>query len=260
MIKRDILEQIKGFLDRNEYIAVVGPRQAGKTVLFKLLTEYLISGQGINRKNIVNITFEDRKLLKQFTFDPAGFISSFMLGDNSRTYFLIDEFQYAKDGGQKLKLVYDTVQNVKIFITGSSSLDIRAQIGKYMVGRILTFYLYPFSFGEYLRAKDIRMEKIYSKKSGDIRGFIFDGKATGFAGGNDAYFDDMIKHFNDYAVWGGYPAVTLAGPGQRKNTGRHPNKLYLKRHKRLPGNGYRGRNFVACRAPGSPVERYHQLQ
>jgi len=26
-------------------------------------------------------------------------------------YLMIDEFQYAEDGGQKLKLVYDTVKN-----------------------------------------------------------------------------------------------------------------------------------------------------
>ena len=39
---------------------------------------------------------------------------------------MIDEFQYAEEGGQKLKLIYDTVKGLKIIITGSSSLNIKA--------------------------------------------------------------------------------------------------------------------------------------
>ena len=95
------------------------------------------------------ITFEDRKLLMQFERDPIGFVNSYIQKNAKRNYLMIDEFQYAENGGQRLKFIYDTIKNVKIFITGSSSLDIKTKVGKFMVGKILNFRLYPFNFREY---------------------------------------------------------------------------------------------------------------
>ena len=86
-------------------------------------------------------------------------------GAREKFYLMIDEFQYAQEGGQKLKLIYDTLKGIKIIVTGSSSLDIKAKVGKFMVGRILNFYLYPFNFREYLKALDERLERIYSENN-----------------------------------------------------------------------------------------------
>jgi len=140
--RRDLLDRIKPFLKRREFIAIIGPRQAGKTTILGILKDCLSKESGVPGNLIKTVTFENRHLLAQFDSDPVLFAQSYFPAKSNRTaYLMIDEFQYADEGGQKLKLIYDTVENLKIIVTGSSSLDIKSQVGKYLVGRILTFTL-----------------------------------------------------------------------------------------------------------------------
>jgi len=204
------MENILPFLSRKEFIAIAGPRQAGKTTFLEILKTYLINKLKIQGDLIQTITFENRILLSQFEMAPVSFIHSFIPSDMSTmAYLMIDEFQYAAEGGQKLKLIYDTLKGVKIFITGSSSLDIKAQVGKYMVGRMFNFYLYPFNFGEYLRGIDTRLERIYSQKNQEIMEWLFEGKELKVKNGSDIFSTEMIKHYEHYCMWGGYPSVVL---------------------------------------------------
>ena len=210
LYSRDLIKEVAPFIKRKEFIAVIGPRQSGKTTLFELLREYLLKQLQVKKDAVRLVTFEDRQLLAQFEADPAAFVRSFLPEHGRRVFYLmIDEFQYAQNGGQKLKLIYDTIENLKIIITGSSSLDIKAQVGRYMVGRILTFYLFPFNFGEYLEAADKRMEKIYRENNADLVLPLLKGKRPGFKEGADAFSGEFVRQFEEFAVWGGYPAVVL---------------------------------------------------
>ncbi len=213
LIKRDLIDQIKPFLDKKEYLAIVGPRQSGKTALLDLIKEYLIAEKAVSPENIKIVTFENRTLLNQFDSDPVAFINSYKnLGAaNNVFYLMLDEFQYSIEGGQKLKLIFDTAKDIKIIITGSSSLDIKAQVGKYMVGRILTFSLYPFNFGEFLIVKNERLEKIYKDKNKALADWILTGEqGEYFKDAEDAFASEFLKLFEEYAVWGGYPRVVLS--------------------------------------------------
>lgn len=211
IVKRDLMEKIMPFLARKEFIAIVGPRQAGKTTFLKMLEGCLCKELKVNRDLIQTVTFEDRMLLSQFEGDPVSFISSYApAGGSGQFYLMIDEFQYAVDGGRKLKLIYDTVKDVKILITGSSSLDIKAHVGKYMVGRILGFDLQPFSFREYLRAQGKRLERIYAQNNEQLMHGLFKRKRFKIKRGIDIFNSEMIKHYEKFCVWGGYPAVVLA--------------------------------------------------
>lgn len=211
IIERELMFKIKPFLERKEFISIIGPRQAGKTTFLDLVKDYLIKNLNITKEYIFYITFEDRKLLNQFESDAKIFINSYLsLVPKDETLFLmIDEFQYAKDGGQKLKLIYDTMPNVKIFITGSSSLDIKANVGKFMVGRILNFNLYLFNFREYLSAKDERLEKIYIETNEKIKKMIFEEQIFEPKNGEDIFYGEFKNLFEDFAVWGGYPQIVL---------------------------------------------------
>ena len=202
IVLRDLLETIKPFLPRREYIAITGPRQAGKTTLLKMLKTHLCNEMNISEDCIRIITFEDRILLSQFEIDPISFIQSYIPSELSGLfYFMIDEFQYAVDGGQKLKLIYDTHPNIKIFITGSSSLEIKAHVGKYMVGRILSFDLYPFNFREYLKAHDKRLERIYNKNNKLVTNWFSGGKECEIESGIDPFHQEIIKHYEQYCIW-----------------------------------------------------------
>jgi len=122
----------------------------------------------------------------------------------------IDEFQYSKDGGQKLKYLYDTTKT-KFIISGSSSLDLTFQTGKYMVGRLLEFSLMPFSFREFLSARDREIFNILPDKTG-WNLFEFEIKNSFGQEINDR----LIKLFEEYIIFGGYPAVVLSESNQEK--------------------------------------------
>jgi predicted AAA+ superfamily ATPase len=211
IIQRDLINSLERFLKRQEYIAIIGPRQAGKTTFLEIIETSLIKKLKVSKTHIKKVTFEDRRLLAQFDAEPVLFVRSYLPEKIKGTFYLmIDEFQYSQAGGQKLKLIYDTVKGLKIIITGSSSLDIKAQVGRYLVGRILTFHIHPFNFGEFLRAKDARLEKVYQERNNPFIKWLFEGREFKFKRGKDVFNEEMISHFEEYAVWGGYPAVVLS--------------------------------------------------
>ncbi|MBL7132090.1 MAG: ATP-binding protein [Candidatus Omnitrophica bacterium] len=211
-VQRDLIEKIKPFLKRKEFISIVGPRQSGKTTFLQILNDCLVKDFNINKDRIQIVTFEDRKLLMQFEKDAVSFVRSYARrGSKRKFYLMIDEFQYAKGGGQKLKLIYDTVKNIRIFITGSSSLDIKARVGKFMVGRILNFNLYPFNFREYLRTVDDRLERIYYQHNQEILQWLFAGRqCKKIKKGEDIFYEELSCEYEKFCIWGGYPAVVLA--------------------------------------------------
>ena len=207
--ERELLEEIKKWVSRREVIAIKGPRQAGKTTLLEMLANWLVKERGVKEDDITFLTFEDLEDLDKFVKDPKAFIKSFIKG-NKRHYFFIDEFHYARDGGKKLKFLYDTLENVKFILTGSSSLEI-AEFSKQMVGRVFSFQLLPFSFGEFLNVKDKRLSEIYKEKNFLVKDFILNGKGFGIKRvKREIFADDLLKFFEEYAVFGGYPEVVKA--------------------------------------------------
>jgi predicted AAA+ superfamily ATPase len=114
-LPRLLFDEIIKWLKRKEIIAIKGPRQSGKTTLLLMIQDYLIEKEKVNPKNVIFLTFEDREILEKFSKAPKDFVSSFIRGQkNERFYFLIDEFHYLEEGGQKLKLLYDIFPNIKL--------------------------------------------------------------------------------------------------------------------------------------------------
>ncbi len=237
IVSRDLLTQIKPFLKRKEFLAVIGPRQAGKTTFLEILKQHWLQAAPAARPEVQTITFEDRRLLAQFEKDPVALVRSYLRGTPERRpfYLLIDEFQYAAAGGQKLKLIYDTVPKVKIVITGSSSLEIKAAVGKYMVGRILTFFLPPFNFGEFLAATQKRLAGVYHEQHPRLLDWLNMKKPGKFQERQDIFHADLIPAYERFCLWGGYPAVVLSAndPERRKVLGDIYNNYLLKDIKSL---------------------------
>ena len=109
-IKRDLEQTVRENLDMPEMIAILGPRQSGKTTLMRQIFGTL--------EGALFISFEDRKILELFVEDEKTFAELYV--KNNR-YLFIDEFQYAKEGGKKLKYIYDHYPGTKILISGSSA-------------------------------------------------------------------------------------------------------------------------------------------
>ena len=204
--QRSLLSELTQWIDRKEIYAIKGPRQSGKTTLLKMLQHYLVEEKGIDPDNIIFLTLEDRENLEKFSRNPREFVRSLTVHkQNERFYFLIDEFQYLPDGGQKLKLLYDIFENIKFIITGSSSLELTGETGKFLVGRMFSFYLYQLSFAEFIRVKSRQLDNVYEEKSKLVRDFITTG--NNFQIQEDIFGDNFQEYFEEYVLFGGYPEV-----------------------------------------------------
>ncbi|MCG2790220.1 MAG: ATP-binding protein [Actinomycetia bacterium] len=214
-IHRKLSDELIKWLGRREILAIRGPRQSGKTTLLEYLSSYIKESKNTLPENVVYISFEDRKEVDNFSKDPKSFTDAYINGDfQKRYYFLFDEFQYIKNGGQKLKLLYDTYKNVKFIITGSSSLELTGSTAKYLVGRIFLLNLYQFDFEEYLYTKPKNILNHYRKNSSLVLDFIFNGKkAEEFS---SIFTEDFIKFYEEYCIFGGYPEVVKTGSTQTK--------------------------------------------
>jgi predicted AAA+ superfamily ATPase len=212
-LERDLFEEIKKWVRRREIIAIKGPRQSGKTTLLEMLKEWLLE-EGVGEEDITFLTFEDREVLEGFALDPKGLVKRFASG-GQRHYILIDEAHYCPDIGQKLKLLYDTLRDVKFIITGSSSLEMTSQTAAFLVGRLFSFELFPFNFHEFLNARDRGLARVYAEKNKEVRAFIHHG--TDFRiNGRDIFIRELLEHLGDYLVFGGYPEVVKAEDEEEK--------------------------------------------
>jgi len=201
-IKRQLEAQIEPFLAKKEVISIIGPRQAGKTTFIQNLAKRF-EREG---KKVKFITFEKKADLDLFNNNVEDFKK---IAEQYEIVF-IDEFQYSRDGGRKLKYLYDTTRT-KFIISGSSSLELTFQTGKYMVGRLIEFSLTPFSFREFLSAKDREMFIILENISGaDI--FNFNLKN---ALGREIN-SRLAARLEEYLIFGGYPAAVLSAGAEEK--------------------------------------------
>lgn len=189
-IKRTLEKKISACLHMPEIIAVVGPRQSGKTTLLQHILK------GLNDKKVASIDFEDRDELALFINDIKGFCDLYV---KDRKFLFIDEFQYAETGGRNLKYIYDRYP-IKIFITGSSSTELSIQSIQYLVGRIFVFTLFPLSFDEFL-----------GFMQPDLVQFLRRTECPG---------REIIRRINSFykkfVIFGGYPRVALADSNEER--------------------------------------------
>ena len=214
LIDRDLLLEIAKWTDRPEILAIKGPRQSGKTTLLEMLKRYLLEHAVVTESQITTVTFEDRELRDRFLIDPRQFVRRYIV-QGHRHVMMIDEAQYCPDLGQRLELVYDTFRDVKLIVTGSSSLELTSETARYLVGRMLSFELLPLSFGEFLQAKDQALSSIYKEWHERAVHFIFSGESFELPG-VDTSLPELLRYLDEYLVFGGYPEVVKAEKDEEK--------------------------------------------
>ena len=226
-IRRKLQSEIEKWINRPEILTIRGPRQSGKTTLLEHLKLFLTNENKIVPENIIYLSFEDKSKLANFSKDPAAYIESFLKRDSKvinndlkreKYYFLLDEFQYVKDGGSKLKLLYDNYKNIKFLITGSSSLELTGKTIKYLVGRVFLFDLYQFDFEEYLNTREYNILDYYREKSKLIHDFLYAGREVEDKNYGVIFESELEKYFEEFCIYGGYPEVAISDNAEEKRT------------------------------------------
>lgn len=125
---------------RSKIIIIYGARQVGKTTLVKTI---LKKKENINKK-ILEIN-GDRLNSHEISSRNLEKLKSLISGYE---ILFIDEAQRIPEIGINLKILYDNFPNLKIIVTGSSTLDLSSSITETLTGRKKQYNLYPISFLE----------------------------------------------------------------------------------------------------------------
>jgi predicted AAA+ superfamily ATPase len=171
-------------------------------MLFLLISRLL--SDGIFSEQIFYLNLDTIIPNAQFE-NPSIFIEQLTAKrkNDERFYLILDEIQRLKIPGKFLKGIYDLDKNIKIFVSGSSSLEIRSKVKEFLTGRKRETKLYPLSFTEMIAYEknipDTLQKKMVNDETIDqwrenelIFGAYLSGKMT------------------QAAIYGGYPAVYIA--------------------------------------------------
>jgi len=135
MIPRLLKNSINKSLFQGKTIVLYGARQVGKTTLVQdILKDFGNEGRYLNCE-ILSI--------EQNLKDPEPEKLKAFLGDYK--LIVLDEAQNIPNTGKILKVITDSIKDIQVIATGSSSFDLANKAAEPMTGRIIQYILYPLS-------------------------------------------------------------------------------------------------------------------
>ncbi|MFA6306929.1 MAG: ATP-binding protein [Patescibacteria group bacterium] len=135
---------IKKYLATEQVVVISGIRRCGKSTLLKQFADHL--------NNFYYINFDDERLIN-FTVDNFNDLLAVWQKNFKSTNILIDEIQNIKSWERFIRRIHD--EGYKIFITGSNSKLLSSELSTHLTGRYKKLELYPFSFVEFIKFKNI---------------------------------------------------------------------------------------------------------
>lgn len=185
-VARDGLAHARGALDTDLIKVVTGPRRAGKsTFAMQMLAD----------RDFAYVNFDDERLSNLTDFDALLSGIAQVYG-NVRTLFL-DEIQNVS--GWELFVNRLHRQGWNLVLSGSNAHLLSRELATHLTGRYQEFRLYPFSFSEYLRAREFSTDDIFALKSRQ---------------------GELLHHLRIYMQNGGFPETVVGGvdPGNYLST------------------------------------------
>ncbi len=168
-------------------VALLGARQVGKTTIMKNIPlegkTVFLNGQDPD----VQVLFTHLHIIVDYL--------KIHLNRELSGYVLIDEFQFIPQISTMLKLLTDQHESLKIFCSGSSSLNIFSTLEESLAGRIRIIDVFPLNFAEFIQFYDDQLFQIYQEYPVDTQ---------------DEIISPEIKlKFKEYLIYGGFPRVAL---------------------------------------------------
>lgn len=164
-----------------EVLVISGVRRCGKSVLLQQIRskrkdqDYYLN---FDDERLINFTVDDFQLLTEVFAEEFG----------TQSDYYLDEIQNVKGWERFVSRLYGS--GAKVFITGSNANLLSRELGTFLTGRHVTHTLYPFSYGEYLKAKGIEVSR-------DML-FTTQGRSQ------------LLKQFREYLTVGGFPQYVFS--------------------------------------------------
>lgn len=155
----------------NKIKVAIGMRRSGKTYFLYQQILKMIQ-EGVNKNTILYINFEDDRLLPLNEQKLAKLVDAFYAlfpeNHDKKCYLFFDEIQNVENWPLVTRRLHDS-KNAEIFLTGSSAKLLSKEIATSLRGRSLSVEIWPYSFREFLTAKQVVFDQnLYDKKTQDI--------------------------------------------------------------------------------------------
>ncbi|RZB35345.1 MAG: uncharacterized protein SRB1_01113 [Desulfobacteraceae bacterium Eth-SRB1] len=188
--RKDYVEELYPQKKLKEVSIVAGVRRAGKSTILLQVLRKLIDA-GTPRENILYVNFEEPTFIPYLTVEFLLRIHDLYLerfNPRGRTYVVLDEVQLVPGWERFVRGLYDRDEEIKFYITGSSSKLLSKEYGTSLTGRIVSNEVFPLSFQEFL---------VFNKNEEMIKRSRGKGSPA------------LRNLFNQYTRFGGFPQVVL---------------------------------------------------
>ena len=148
--RKEYLDKLIGFRDKQLIKVVTGVRRCGKSTLLEIYQDYL-RANGVKEEQIIAVNLEDFDFFA--LHEPAAlhrYIKE-RLVPGKMTYVFVDEIQHCTDFPSVIDSLYIR-KNVDVYLTGSNAYMLSSEIATLISGRYVEIKMLPLSFREYVLA------------------------------------------------------------------------------------------------------------
>jgi hypothetical protein len=138
---------------------VSGLRRSGKSTLLELYQAHLLK-QGIGKRQVQFYNFELPENYLNKTWSDIYFDIKKGMQPNKTNYVFLDEVQNIPLFEKLVDGLFAT-ENTDIYITGSNAFLLSSELATLLSGRYIEISILPFSFKEYLTARNIDRSNKY---------------------------------------------------------------------------------------------------
>ena len=145
--RKEYLEKLKKWKDKDLIKVITGIRRCGKSTLFEIYIDYLKS-IGIEDNHIISVNLEN----PDNEFDTYKELYKYVkeqIKDKKQYYVFLDEVQKVSDFQKAVDGLY-IMKNVDVYITGPNAYLLSGELATLLTGRYIEIKMYPLSFKEYL--------------------------------------------------------------------------------------------------------------
>ena len=156
--RKEYLDQLIRFKDKDLIKVVTGIRRCGKSTLFELFINYL-KENGIKDNQIITLNLEDA----DYNFENYKELYDYVnkkIDSEKQYYVFLDEVQNVPMFQKAVDSLY-IKKNVDVYITGSNAYLLSGELATLLSGRYVEIKMLPLSFKEYLSAFDLTVKSKY---------------------------------------------------------------------------------------------------
>ena len=157
--RKEYIDKLLSYKDKDLIKVVSGLRRSGKSTLLEIYRESLLK-LGIGKRQIQFYNFELPENFVNKSWDNIYFDIKKKLQADKPNYVFLDEVQNIPFFEKLVDGLFAT-NNVDLYITGSNAFLLSGELATLLSGRYIEISILPFSFHEYLIARNIDISNKY---------------------------------------------------------------------------------------------------